>query len=141
MRNANTGKRRSVGKTGPITKPRVHAGEWLVGAGGLAVLAGLFMAWSGGETSFETFSLLKLLVLAMAVAALALPPVVASSSRTNLPISWETFLSTGALLVLVLLLLRLLWPPADGLDTGFFVVLAGTVLITAAGWRSVARES
>ncbi len=126
--------------TGPIPRPRVHASEWLVGAGGLAVLAGSLLPWAGGESAFEAFSLLKLLVLLAGLAAVAVPVLVASSSKTDLPVVWETFLSTFMLLVLVLLAVRLVWPPEGGLESGFFTVAGGSLLITVAGWAAVSRE-
>ncbi len=74
------------------------------------------------------------------LAALAVPVVVAWSPRTDLPIVWETFLSTFMLLLVALLAVRLICPPDGGLDQGFFVVAAGCLLITVAGWASTARE-
>lgn len=129
-----------TGETGPIARPRVQVSEWLVGAGGIAVLAGLLMPWAGGENAFEAFSLLRLLVLLAGLAAVAVPVVVASSPRTDLPIVWETFLSTFMLLLVLLLVVRLIWPPGEGLDSGFFTVAAGSLLITVAGWTAVSRE-
>ncbi len=129
-----------IGETGPIPKPRVHSAEWLVGLGGVVVLVGLLLPWAGGESSFESLSLLKLLVIASGLAALALPVIVASSSKTDLPVVWETFLSIFASLLLVPLAVRLIWPPSGGLEQGFFVVAAGCLLLAAAGWASVSRE-
>jgi len=126
--------------TGPIPRPRVHASEWLVGAGGLAVIAGMLLPWAGGESAFEALSLLKLLVLLAGLAAVAVPVLVAASARTDLPVVWETFLSTFMLLVVILVAVRLLWPPEGGLESGFFTVVAGSLLITVAGWISVSRE-
>ena len=120
---------------------RVHPGEWLTGLAGLAVLAGLFLPWAGEASSFESFSVLKLIVLLFGLAAAAVPVVVASSSRTDVPIVWETFLSTAALLVAFLLFIRLAWSPEQGLGSGFYLILGGSLLATVAGWRSVSREN
>ncbi len=129
-----------IGGTGPIPRPRVHFAEWLIGLGGLVALVGLFLPWAGGESAFESFSLLKLLVLAAALAAAAVPVVVASSAKTDLPMVWQTFLSTFMLLIVVLLAIRLIWPPSGGLEEGFVIVAAGCLLITVAGWSAVSRE-
>ena len=137
VQTADTG---NTGETGPIQRPRVHLPEWLVGLGGLAVLGGLFLPWAGDQSAVESLSVLKLLVLLGGLAAVAVPIVVASSAKTDLPVVWETFLSTFMILILLLLTIRLVWPPAAGLESGFFTVAAGSLLLTVAGWFSVARE-
>lgn len=126
--------------TGPIPRPRVKAAEWVVAVGGLTVFSGLFMDWSNGVSGFGSLSVLKLILLAIAAGAVALPVVVGTGAKPDLPIVWETFLSTLALLGTLLLILRLIWAPSGGLGTGFFVVAAGSLLVTFFGWRSVARE-
>lgn len=130
------------GSTAPgrFAPGRVHPPEWLVGIGGIAVLAGLFLPWSGGATAIESLSLLKLLLMVVGAAAVAVPVVVGLSSKNDLPVAWETLLAVAATLVTLALLIRLLLPPDAGLADGFFVVLAGSVLTVLAGWRSVARE-
>jgi len=125
---------------GRFVSGRVHLPEWLVGIGGIAVLAGLLLPWSGGATATESLSLLKLLLMVVGAAAVAVPVVVAMSSRNDLPVAWETLLAVAVTLVTLVLLIRLLLPPDEGLADGFFVVLAGSVLTVLAGWRSVARE-
>ena len=120
---------------------RVRFWEWASGAAGLLTLAGLGLEWSDGSSGFESFSLLKLLVLAVAIGALLIPVVVAANAKADLPIVWELFTSMAAVLALAALLLRLLFSPDEGLAVGYYVVLAGTVVVCVAGWRSVARES
>jgi multisubunit Na+/H+ antiporter MnhB subunit len=66
--------------------------------------------------------------------------IVAFSSKTDLPMAWETLLAVAVTLLTLVLLIRLLLAPDGGLDDGFFAVLGGTVLTVLAGWRSVARE-
>ncbi len=120
---------------------RIHLWEWLTGGAGLLILVGLGFEWSGGDSGYESFSLLKLLLILVGVGALLIPVVVASSAKDELPIVWELFASMAASVVLLILLIRLLFSPDDGLETGYWVVLAGTVAACVAGWRSVARES
>lgn len=115
--------------------------EWLAGAGGLVTLVGLSMPWSGGSSGFESFSLLKLILELTALAGLLTPLVVASNSKTDLPIVWELLTSMAAVVGVVALIVRLVCAPDGGLETGFFVVLGGIVVLCVGGWRSVARES
>jgi hypothetical protein len=130
----------SYAGSGRFSLGRIHLSEALVGIGGAAMLAGLFMPWSDGTPAIEAFSLLKLLVVLVSAAAAVVPAVVAFSSKTNLPIAWETLLSVAVTLLALVLLVRLLLSPDGGMDDGFFVVLGGTFLTVLAGWRSVARE-
>ncbi len=120
---------------------RVQVPEWLLGLAGLVVLVGLAMPWSDGSSGFESFSLLKLILELTAVAALLTPLVVASSAKTDLPVVWELFTAMAAVVGVVVLVARLVFPPDAGLDSGFFVVFAGSALLCVAGWLSVARES
>ncbi len=140
MEPGQTEESASVRDTGPIARPRVHVSEWLVGLGGLLMLAGLLLPWSGGESAFEDPSVLKLIAGLAGLAAVAVPIVVAASAKTDLPVVWETFLSTSMLLLVVLLAVRLVWPPDGGLESGFFTVAAGSLVVTVAGWVSVSRE-
>jgi hypothetical protein len=120
---------------------RVHLMEWLAGFAGLIILIGLGLPWSGDNSGFESFSLLKLILELLAVAAVLIPVVVALSSKTDLPMVWELFTSIAAVIAVLILIARLIFPPDAGLGSGFFVVLGGAVLLCAGGWRSVARES
>jgi hypothetical protein len=123
-----------------ISLGRIHANEWLFGLSGVAVLVGLALPWSDGVSGYQSFSLLKLVLELVAVAALLVPLVVARSAKTDVPIIWELFTSIAATVLLVWLLVRLVFPPDAGLDSGFYVVLAAVVLMNVGGWRSVARE-
>jgi hypothetical protein len=115
--------------------------EWLTGLAGLGVLVGLALPWAGGVSGYQSFSLLKLVLELVAVFALLVPLVVARSSKTDVPIIWELFTSIAATVLLVWLLIRLIFAPDGGLETGFFVVFGAIVLMNFAGWKSVARET
>lgn len=120
---------------------RVHPLEWLSSACGLLILIGLALPWYGEQTGLETISLLDVILAVAAVSAVVLPVVLAVTTKTDIPIVFETFLSTLALLAAVLLMLKLVLPPDGGLESGFFLGLAGAVLLSWAGWRSTTREN
>ncbi|MFA9399536.1 MAG: hypothetical protein ACERKT_00335 [Acidobacteriota bacterium] len=120
---------------------RVHPGEWLIAACGGALVIGLMLDFSDGESALHSVNLLDLLLVAAAAGGLILPVIVARSSRTDVPITFETFLSTLVSLVAVILLFEVIWQPDGGLQAGFFLSLAACLVMTAAGWRSVAREN
>ena len=119
---------------------RAHAGEWLAGLFGLVLLAGLLLPWQGDSSAISSPGFLDLVLLVIAVAAIALPVIVVSSSRTNVPIVYETTLWTVSLLFSIVLLVKALFPPDGGFETGFWLALAGVVLTSFSAWRSVARE-
>ena len=119
---------------------RAHAGEWLAGLFGLVLLAGLMLPWQGDSSAISSPGFLDLILLLIAVAAVALPVIVISSSRTNVPIVYETTLWTVSLLFSIVLLIKAIFPPDGGFETGFWLALAGIVLTSFSVWRSVARE-
>lgn len=119
---------------------RAHAGEWLAGLFGLVLLAGLMLPWQGDSSAISSPGFLDLVLLLIAVAAVALPVIVISSSRTNVPIVYETTLWTVSLLFSIVLLIKAVFPPDGGFETGFWLALAGIVLTSFSVWRSVARE-
>ncbi len=120
---------------------RVHGLEWLLGLGGVAVLAGLFLPWEGETTGFGEFGLFDLFLTLGGLAALLVPVVVASSRLTDVPVVWETLLWLGSLILLVVMLIKLIGSPEGGYARGFWLVLAGLVGIGLSGWRSVRREA
>ncbi|MBK8295285.1 MAG: hypothetical protein IPK93_11160 [Solirubrobacterales bacterium] len=119
---------------------RVHPGEWIASLCGLLILAGLTFPWYGEQTGLDTVSLLDVILGVAAISGLILPVVLAVTRTTNVPIVFGTFLSTLALLA-ALVLLKLVWSPDGGLKSGFFLSLAGAILLSWAGWRSAAREN
>jgi hypothetical protein len=119
---------------------RIHLSEWLVALGGTAMVFGLLLPWADSTAGFESLSVLKVLVLIVGIAGMLLPVAVAFSSKTDLPMAWETLFAVAVSILILPLLVRLLLQPDGGLDTGFFTVLGGVLLCLAAGWRSVARE-
>lgn len=123
-----------------MSASRVHPFEWLAGIFGLAMIAGLFMPWSGGESAFESPGFIDVIVLLIAVAAVLLPIVVASSARTNVPIVYETTLWTISLLFVIVLVVRIVFPPDGGHESGFWLAFAGTLAMSFCVWRSVDRE-
>ncbi len=99
------------------------------------------MPWYGEQTGLDTVSLLDVVLAIAGLMGLILPVVLASTRKTDVPIVFETFLSTLALIAAVVLAFKLIWSPEGGLKSGFFLGLAGAVLLSWAGWRSTAREN
>lgn len=131
---------RGQGEAG-FSLARIHSGEWLAGLFGLALIAGLLLPWNGGEAAMESPGLLDLLLALAGALAAILPVVVGSSPRTNVPIVYETFLWVASLLLGLIMVIKVAFPPDDGYESGFWLALAATLLIGVSLWRSVGRES
>ena len=100
----------------------------------------LFLPWYGEETAFESIGVLDVLLALAGLGGLLMPVIAARSRYTNVPVVSETLISDLATIVMVVLLLKLLWTPDGGLKAGYFLGLAGAVLLTVSGWKSTARE-
>jgi hypothetical protein len=111
-----------------VVLKRLRAGEWLATAGGVALIASLFMRWDDGLGI-----VVGVLLAALAGLALLLGVLQATQTSPARPVGAGVltivFGFIGVLLVLVSL-------PG----TGAFVALAAAVAITAGGWLSLAAE-
>lgn len=105
------------------------------------MLVGLVLPWNGDTTGLGHLGIFDLLLILGGVAALLVPVVVAKSRLTDVPVAWETLLWLASLLLLVVMLVRILTPPEGGHAGGFWLTLAGLVVVGLCGWRSVRRES
>jgi uncharacterized membrane protein len=105
---------------------RLRAGEWLAGAGGVAVIA---TVWAGP-------AVLAVLLALLAIPALALPVTQATRRSPAVPVALGVLTTTAALVALVLALVRLLDRPGAGAWIG----LAGAVAALAGGWLSMRAE-
>jgi hypothetical protein len=120
---------------------RLRAGEWVVGASGLALLVSLFLPWYGidqpvvfgptetfteSASGWEAFAILDILLALGAVAAIAVVVVTASQSTPALPLALQSLLTLLAILLLVLVLFRVANPP-----TVTFVEEAGPGVLRA----------
>jgi hypothetical protein len=124
-----------------LSLARVRAGEWLVALAGAVVLVSLFLPWHGEDAALASPGVLDIVLLIVGFVAFALPFVLAVTRTTNIPIVTETWISTMAVITTIWLLIKLVWPPAGGFESGFYLGLAGSVLMMISGWKSTARES
>ena len=114
--------------------------DLLVGLGGVVVLVGLGLDWSGGLSGYGSLSVLKLLLLVTGVLAVLEPIVLFVTRKTDLPVVWEALLLLTGTTFSLILIGKAVLPPDPGFDTGFFSVLLGMLVITAGSWVTVSRE-
>ncbi len=103
---------------------RLRAGEWMAGGAGVALLVSLFLPWySPGEvTAWQAFSVIDLLLAALAAAAIALVPITASQRTPSVAIAYEALLTLAAMVGVLIVLLRVIdLPGADGRSGGLWL--------------------
>src|SRR4051794_4496536 len=114
---------------------RLRVGEWIVGASGLLLLVSLFLHWYGdpSETAWEAFSVLDLILVLLALAAISVPVVTATHRVPALPLAIETLTALFGLVGVLLVLIRVLNLPgeAGGREIGLWIGLIATLGIVA----------
>lgn len=121
---------------------RLRAGEYLVALGGAALLVSLFLGWYEGETGWEAFSVLDLLLGLFALSALALLPITATQRVPAIPLALDALIAIAGKLIALLILIRMIFPPGDaeGVAGGAWLGLLSAALIIAGGWISMRDE-
>ena len=142
---------------------RVHAGEWIVGAAGVALLVSLFLPWYGTEASsaargwtayapldaslasfsaWESFAVLDLILALIALAAISVPVVTAVHRVTAVPLAVESLTTLLGIFGLVLVVIRVLNLPDDlhGREWGLWVGLAATLGVAGGGLVAMRDE-
>jgi hypothetical protein len=129
---------------------RLRVGEWLVGACGVLLLVALFLPWyslgaawtmdpafagNGELTAWEAFTVLDVILLLLALAALSVPIVTAAHRVPALPLALESLTALFGLLCVILVLIRVLNLPgeADTRDIGLWLGFLATMGIAAGG--------
>lgn len=113
---------------------RLRAGEWIVGAAGLALLLSLFLPWygPGDATAWQAFDVVDVLLFLLALASVALPAVVAYQRSPSMGIAYEGLLGLAAIIGLLIVLFRALDLPdgADSRELGLWLGLAAGAVLT-----------
>jgi hypothetical protein len=123
---------------------RLRAGEWIAGAGGLALLAALFLAWYSGASAWQAFSVLDVVLALLALVPLALVVLQATRESPSLPVAFSVLATVGGALATLLILYRIVNQPgpndAVDVEAGAWVGLAAAAVATAGAWRSMRVE-
>jgi hypothetical protein len=121
---------------------RLRAGEWLAGAGGIALIVSLLLPWFNEQSGYEALTVIDVLLTLLALLAIALPVLQATRDSPALPVAAAVLTATFGILGVLLVLFRVIDDPFSGAerDTGIWLALAATVAIEAAGWLSLDNE-
>jgi hypothetical protein len=123
---------------------RLRVGDWIVGACGLLLLVALFLPWYGepSRTAWEAFTVLDIIFLLLALAAVAVPVVTATQRVPAMPLATESLTALFGVIGLVLVLIRVLNLPGDasGREIGLWLGLVAAVGIVAGGMVGIRDE-
>jgi hypothetical protein len=131
---------------GPMDLRRLHPGEWIAAASGLALLVSLFLPWyDAGDDSVSAWDALAVtdVLLAIVAAAGVLLAIVTATQRVPaVPIALSAVVVLVGLVGLVLVVIRVLALPdgADGRDWALWLGLAGAAGIVVGALATMTDE-
>jgi hypothetical protein len=127
---------------------RLRHGEWLAGAGGVALLASLFLTWYGAGpvslTAWGAFSVLDIVLAVLALVPLALVALQATRRSPALPVAFSVFTLLAGALATILILYRIANQPGPNelvdVRLGAWLGVLAAALTSVGGWRSLRVE-
>ena len=120
---------------------RIRGNELVAGAGGLLLLASLFMPWFDGRSAWGSLAVADILLCLVAAVAVWLLLAAAAREKTDVPIVVSALTALAGAIGLLIVLYRLLDPVGTaGRDYGLLVALAASLLVVAGGWRAMIPE-
>lgn len=97
---------------------RLRIGEWAMAAVGGLLLASLFLPWYEvggiGVDAWNSFSITDMILALLAIAAIAVVPVVARAPTASPGIAYESLMLVASLVAVPIALFRALVPPGEG---------------------------
>ena len=123
---------------------RLRAGEWIVGAAGIALLVSLFLDWYGSANAWQSFSVADIVLLVSALCGIALFLAVATQRSPAVGQGLSACTVPVALLAAVLVVIHALSVPsgaAGGRAIGLWVGLVGAFGVLVGAWRSMGDQS
>ena len=137
---------------------RLRAADLVAGAGGLALLASMFLHWyavdvllTGGPplraeaTAWQAFSVLDVVLALLALVPLALVVLQATRRSPALPVLFSVLSTVAGMLAAFLIACRLLDQPGPNdlvdVEAGAWLGLLAALVIAAGGWRSTRDEA
>jgi hypothetical protein len=125
---------------------KLRNGDWIALAAGVALLVALFLPWygAGGQTAtgWESLTVIDVLLVICALFGVAQWFFTAQQPTPAVPLAVAGLGVWASLLAILLVLIRLIDAPADGLgvEYGVLVALLATVALFAGHWRALGDE-
>jgi hypothetical protein len=118
---------------------RLRLGEWLCGAGGVALIAFMFAPWYDDANAWNAFTVLDVLLALVALLGIAAAVLQATRRSPALPVLVDVIGSAVGLIAVIWLLVRVIAAPGDrawGLAAGFVSCL----VLVAGVWLAMRTE-
>ena len=123
-------------------------GEWIAGAGGVALLAALFLHWYGSgpfeATAWQAFDVLDVVLALLALVPLGLVLAQATRRSPSIPVALSVFTAIAGVLAALLILYRIANQPGPNelvdVQAGAWLGLVASLVIAGGGWRSLRVE-
>jgi hypothetical protein len=121
-------------------------GDWIALVGGIALIVALFLPWygAGGETAtgWQSLTVIDVVLCICALFGVAQWFFTAQQPTQAMPLAVAGLGAWAALLAILLIVIRLIDAPADGLgvEYGVLVALLATVALFAGHWRALGDE-
>jgi uncharacterized membrane protein len=131
---------------------RLRDGEWIAGAGGVALLASMFLHWYGidvrivafEQTAWEAFGVLDVVLALLALVPLALVFTQATRRSPSIPVAFSVLTTLAGALAVLLILYRVVNQPGPNeivdVQPGAWLGLLAALIVAAGGWRSMRVE-
>jgi len=124
---------------------RLRPAEWIAGAGGVGLLAALFLDWFSGASAWQTLAVIDILIALLALVPLALVVLQATRDSPSLPATFSALSVMAGALAALLILFRIVDQPganaAVEVDPGAWIGLAAAIITAAGGWLSLRDET
>ena len=123
-------------------------GEWIAGAGGVALIAALFLHWYGSgpfeATAWQALDVLDVVLALLALVPLALVLTQATRRSPSIPVALSVFTTIAGTLAALLILYRIVNQPGPNelvdVQVGAWLGLVASLVIAGGGWRSLRVE-
>jgi hypothetical protein len=127
---------------------RLRDGEWIAGAGAVALLAAMFLHWYAAGlvevTAWQAFDVLDIVLALLALVPLGLVFTQATRRSPSIPVAFSVFTVLAGALAALLILYRIVNQPGSNdvveVKAGAWLGFAAAAVITAGGWRSMRVE-
>jgi hypothetical protein len=131
---------------------RLRDGEWIAGAGALALLAAMFLHWYGTDlrivtfevTAWQAFDVLDAVLVLLALVPLALVFTQATRRSPSIPVAFSVLTAVAGVLAALLILYRIVNQPGPNdlisVEAGAYVGLLAGLGVFLGAWLSLSDE-
>jgi hypothetical protein len=137
---------------------RLRDGEWIAGAGGVALLAAMFLHWYGLDlgpvsdvvdigaeaTAWQAFDVLDVVLALLALVPFGLVLTQATRPSPSVPVAFSVLTALAGALAALLILYRIVNQPGPNdvveVQAGAWLGFVASLVIAGGGWRSMRVE-